>query len=169
MRLFSFYLTGAVLMYILVTGCSKPNETQTVSIQGKNASVTADGKGGGILVESDGTMASMGGGTVITELEIGVAFYPGSTEVPNTAFKSESQGEKNYICVRKTADSIVKIRDYYESQLKGISFTEFENKGVKNLIGSITVQKVKNVVISAARKPKDDFAEITIGSSSKSK
>ena len=101
----------------------------TVTAEGANGEkVTMDSKNGEMSMTStdkDGkkTSATIGGNTNITEADLGVRFYPGSTEKPSEQMKVDSDAEKDIMTCRTTSDDPQKVSDFYKDKVKNFSTT----------------------------------------------
>lgn len=107
----------------------------TVSGNGKDAQVNFQGK--------DGSTATFGG--TVTEADLGVAFYPGSTELPGS-MKTSEKGKTSAMASRQTTDPASKVIDFYTAAL-GKPESTFSSGD--NAIASWS--KPKKVSLSATR------------------
>ena len=114
---------------ITVTGDNGEKTTMKTSGDGTNVTVTGTDtngdkvtmsteKNGGMKVEGSKTNASIGGDTEVTEADLGVPFYPGSTAKAGSASKIETDDEKGYICARETTDDPAKVMEFYKDKVK---------------------------------------------------
>ena len=121
-------------MPLVLVGCStSKSESVSVGADGSSVTVTApdgtrtssttnpDGSSNVTITADNGEQATMSTGKdgSVTEAEIGVPFYPGSTEKPGSSFKVEVKGEKDYSSVRTTTDNPAKVADFYKEKVKG--------------------------------------------------
>ncbi len=93
------------------TATDKNGDTTTMTSE-KDGSVKVQGKDGN---------TSIGGGTSITEAELEVPFYPGSTEKPASNMKHEGNDEKVYSTTRETTDSPEQVAEFYKGKIKGMN------------------------------------------------
>ena len=171
-----------LLLSIGITGCSRSDNEPTLMTDGvqvnagkngaakdevtyttKEGKATVSGDNNSMKIETDKGSASMGAGTVVTEEEFGVAFYPGSQDKPGTSLKSETKDEKDYLVVRTTSDEPQKVVDFYKEKLKDITN-----------VSSGEVQVVKGTapngaIITVSVQKKDGTTEINSSSVQKSK
>jgi hypothetical protein len=79
--------------------------------------MTVDGDKGTFTSKDDKGNEFTAGGQV-TEADIGVPFYPGSKEKPNSSFTATENGRKSVLCVRTTPDDPEKVIAFYKDKLK---------------------------------------------------
>lgn len=137
----------------------KKNVTVTDS-NGDKTSVSSED--GSIKMDGPSGKASIGGNTSVTEAELGVPFYPGSTEKPGTGFKFEGKGEKSYMSVRVTSDTPDKVADFYKGKVKGST----SGGGADMMIVTGLLDSGAKFSVSATKK-EDGKTEISIGVSTK--
>lgn len=146
-----------VLGFVMASfGCSK-GEDPKVEI-GKDG-MTVDGKD---------VSASLGGGTVVSEEEIRMPFYPGSSPKPNGDVKIEAASEKNYMSVRTTADTPEKVAEFYESKVKGLKFNRFASGDTTNVMASTEADGWK-IAVTASKKGATAQTEITLAAGMETK
>jgi hypothetical protein len=150
----------AALCALISAGCGS-KDTQVITAP-DGATVTSNSKDGSVTYDKGDVKASMGGGTSITEEQLTMPFYPGSTEKANSSMKVEAATEKNYMCVRLTADEPQKVADFHTSKDKDLKFTRFEANGDVNMMASATKPDGANVAITISRKSGASETEITM-------
>ena len=144
-------LIGAILFASLFAiGCEKGDKFD-VSISGSNGeklNIKSDGEKGGLsatgtngdhfdLKADNGEMtlkatdsngekvdATLGKSVVISEDELGVPFYPGSTVQGSSQMRAETDSEKNFVSCRITNDEPSKVIDFYKSKVNEYSTSE---------------------------------------------
>lgn len=94
-----------------ISATDKNGETSTMTTK----------KDGSVNIQTKEGNASIGGTTTVSEEELGVPFYPGSTEKPGNNMKFEGGGEKNYSTVRLTTDSPDQVAQFYRTKVKGLT------------------------------------------------
>ncbi|MBS1713080.1 MAG: hypothetical protein JST30_01950 [Armatimonadetes bacterium] len=126
--------------------------------KGEKATFESDGKGGGTVTSTtpEGRQ-SMTSGTSFPESELGLPFYPGSTEKPEGSFKSESPTGSSHMSVRSTKDEQAKVAAFYKSKLKDP--TSVSTNGNEMLTGKLP--DGSNVQNTATRE--EGQSETTIG------
>ncbi len=84
---------------------------------GKEASVETD-KSGNVTVKSDqGTSRMSSDPSSVTEADLGLPFYPGSTPRANTAASIDTPEMKSRTSLRETSDSWEKVVEFYKPKL----------------------------------------------------
>lgn len=135
---------GVVMAGSFLSGCShttadgttvttSPGGTMTVTDKsGNTATVTGNGKditvqskdgtstmhadaNGYTATNSKGETVNVGGG--VTEQDLGVPFYPGSTEVPNGGMKATTSQGNEALSSRTTTDDPSKVVAFYTEKL----------------------------------------------------
>jgi hypothetical protein len=128
---------------LAIVGCEKGNkidvslsgsngEKINIKSDGENGKLSASGTNGEVLdIRSDnGEMtlkaqdnngakidAKVNGSPMVSESELGVPFYPGSTDKPSLQIKSENKAETVLVSVRSTSDSPNKVMEFYQSKV----------------------------------------------------
>ncbi len=110
----------------IVVDDGKGNVTEMKS--DKDGSVTVKTKEGAEATYSKDGMSGTNekgekfefGKSEVTEAEIGLAFYPGSSAT-NEDMKMEEKGKKTFLSTRTTSDDPSKVVDHYKSLLKDVS------------------------------------------------
>lgn len=152
-----------VVLAASIIGCGSKDSTTVVGADGSKTTVTTDSSGGGtVKMEGNGTSASIGGGTTVTEADLGVPFYPGSAEKQGAAMKVDTPTEKSYMCVRTTSDEPAKVKEFYESKVAGLKFTVIEANGDSTAMGETKLENGAKVAISATRKKDATETEVTV-------
>jgi hypothetical protein len=145
----------AILLSIL-GGCAQ-KETSTLP-DGTKVEVNQDGNS--LKVSSDKGSASLGVGTTVTEEELDIPFYPGSTEKPESSVKVELSSEKSYMTVRTTPDEPEKVAEFYKTKLTDVSVSAFElNEKKTAIIAGKTPSGMRGAVTASREK---DSQETTI-------
>ncbi|MEQ1933895.1 MAG: hypothetical protein ABL962_08460, partial [Fimbriimonadaceae bacterium] len=146
-----------------LSGCSGKESTTYINADGTKGTVTADSKDGSMKIESNGTTASVGGGTTVSEADMGMPFYPGSSEKPNSSMKVDAATEKSYLCVRLTSDDVQKVKDFYESKVKGLKFNTFDTAEQTNAMATTTLENGAKIAVTVSRKKSGSETEISMG------
>jgi hypothetical protein len=130
---------------------------------GEKSSITTNKEGGAMTMSNDKGTVNIGGNTSVTEAELGVPFYPGSTEKSGSGFKVETDKEKDYNTVRLTSDEPEKVTDFYKGKLKDPKGT------VAGPIHILTGLSESGAKITVMAEKKDGKTEISVGSATKLK
>lgn len=96
----------------------------TATVTGNGQEMTVESKDGkaqleaknGTLKEHDDKGNSVEMGTGVSEAELGVPFYPGSTETKDSMKANTDKGQE-FISIRLTNDAPAKVVDFYTSKL----------------------------------------------------
>jgi hypothetical protein len=161
-------LSVVAIAAVLISGCgrseksfSTPDGKVTVKTDGKQGgSFQMEGKDGKVSVVADQ------GGTV-TEAELGVPVYPGSTVKATVKMEDKSAGNKGNVEMRTltSKDNFEKVSGFYKANLKNVKSTFVQGEGGKGMAmfsigenGEITVNIIgdgdKETTIQVAKKTK---------------
>jgi len=159
-------LAVLVVAAVLISGCGR-NE-KTFSTPDGKVTVKTDGKGGTFQMEGkDGkvSVATDQGGSV-TEAELGVPVYPGSTVKATVKMEDKGAG-KGSVEMRtlSTKDNFAKVSEFYKANLKNVKSTFVQGEAGKGMAmfsigenGEITVNIIgdgdKETTIQVAKKTK---------------
>lgn len=100
-----------------------------VSVDSNGKATVTDGKGttvetqtgpdgkGMTATTTNGDTVSLGG-SVVTEAELMLPYYPDSNALPNADIKLDSKGIKTYMSVRTTSDSAAKVIAFYKEKVQ---------------------------------------------------
>ncbi|MEI7986817.1 MAG: hypothetical protein WCI55_14420 [Armatimonadota bacterium] len=144
-------------------------EQGNLSISGANGEkFKVDTKNGEMSMsgtDSNGakTSATMGGATTITEADLGVPFYPGSTEKPSEQMKVVTDTEKDFMSTRTSSDEPSKVIDFYKEKVKGITSSITNSPDTTLGICSGTLESGAKFTLTAERKKDSKETEIKIG------
>lgn len=156
---YSFFL---VLIFVAM-GCSKGQET-TVSISSDGKStIKVDEKAGSMEVKTNQATAKIGGEETVTEADLRLAFYPGSTELKGASMKVNSAKGDMFMCVRETSDSVEKVSSFYAGKVKDFKtfdgsvtgtayITGKADDGVKIAIQVARVKELTTITITKSTK-----------------
>lgn len=174
MKRFSLLVIAACLV---VAGCSSNDQGSDTTVKtnsdgstnvtvtnpdGSKTNVSTD-KSGSMKIDGPNGSASMGAGTSVTEAEIGVPFYPGSTEKAGASFKMETEKEKAYSSVRTTTDDPTKVADFYKDKVKGATSTTTSSGDTTMAMTSGKLENGAKFAMTAVRKNGETETLITIG------
>jgi len=172
-------LAAAFAALLVGFGCSKPGMTVTDG-EGNRATVSADGTkttytdsqgksstveakpDGSVSIKADDGKSSYEGGTTLTEEELGVPFYPGSAEKPNTAFKADTPTEQSRLSVRTTSDDPAKVAEFYKGKVKDakVSSMAMEQQEMQLVHGK--TESGGEVTVTATRQKGSSETEVNI-------
>ena len=143
--------------------------TGSVSISGANGEkVDFNAKNGEMSMsstENNGakTTATMGGNTSVTEADLGVPFYPGSTEKPAEQMKVDTDKETDFISARTTGDEPSKVSDFYKEKVKGSTTSAVNSGGLSMAICTGLLPSGAKYSMTAERKDGSNETLIKIG------
>jgi hypothetical protein len=125
---------AAAVMAVFVTGCGSKEETTIVGADGSSVTASKDGKsmtintpdgtanidtsGNGKTTFKDEKGNEASWGASVNEADLGVPFYPGSTEKPNESMTTSSNGKKSILSRRTTTDEPDKVIAFYKDKVK---------------------------------------------------
>ena len=127
-----------IALGLIVAGCSTtvtPNGTVT---KAGDTTTYSDNKGNSATVSDNGTAtykndkgetAQIGG--TVSEADLGLPFYPGSTEKPNASMKGDTNGEKSAMISRTTKDDPDKVVAFYKDKIPGGKDSNFTTGDTK--------------------------------------
>ncbi|MBC8065046.1 MAG: hypothetical protein H7Y17_09470 [Chlorobia bacterium] len=99
-----------------VTASSDGSTMTVTDDKGVTSTLNTDKSGNMTVKDGKGGEVEIGGGNV-SEGDLGVAFYPGSTEVGMGTSKIED-AEKSFVtCVRTSKDEPSKVLEFYQSKV----------------------------------------------------
>jgi len=147
---------------IACVGCGNSGTKEVVAADGTKATVDKDG-GSMTVTTPDGGTAAMGGAAKVSEADVQVPFYPGSTEAPDQSMKVETPNEKSYFSVRKTSDDAQKVADFYTAKLADMKLSKFETADTKTFMGNMELKDGAKVAISIMKKASEPETVISIG------
>jgi hypothetical protein len=162
-------LSLLVVGMVLISGCGR-SEKSFSTPDGK-VTVKTDGKGQGGTVQMEGkdgkvSVVTDQGGSV-TEAELGVPVYPGSTVKATVKMEDKSAGNKGSVEMRtlSSKDNFEKVSGFYKANLKNVKSTFVQGDAGKGMAmfsigenGEITVNIIgdgdKETTIQVAKKTK---------------
>ena len=119
-----------------MVGCAKPDINVT-DANGNNVKVSSDGTkmtstdkdGKTTTIETGATTGSVSvkdekgtttaeTGTSLSEADLGIGFYPGSTEKTGVSAKSDTPDGKSAMSVRTSTDEPTKVAEFYKGKVK---------------------------------------------------
>ncbi len=182
-------LLGAMLFASLFAiGCEKGDKFD-VSLSGSNGEklkIKSDGENGGLsatgsigehldLKADNGEMtlkatdsngekvdATLGKSVVITEGDLGVPFYPGSSEQGSNQMRAETDKEKSFISCRVTNDEPSKVVEFYKDKIKDYSTSESSTRDKKTGTCQGKLESGAKFNLTAERKEGSEKTEIKI-------
>lgn len=187
-------LIGTILFASLFAiGCEKGDKFD-VSLSGSNGEklkIKSDGENGGLsatgsngehldlradngevtlkATDTNGEKvdAVLGKNVVITEDELGVPFYPGSTEQGSSQMRAETNVEKSYISCRITNDEPSKVIEFYKNKIKDYSTSESSTSDMATGTCEGKLDSGAKFTVTAERKKGSDKTEVKIDVTSK--
>lgn len=152
----------------LAAGCSSGTKTvETTLPDGQRATVTQSADG--MKVEGNGMDASVGGAAKVTEEDLHIKIYPGSTLIADRSMKVKSAIEENAIAFYSSTDDPAKIAKFFEEQLGGSKFNEYKSGEAVNYIVQKDNPDGSKLAIAITRKSPSVPVEISIGYGKESK
>ncbi len=170
----------AMLAAAAVVGCSGPNQTYTDG-QGNKAVVSGDGStisvetkdgqksttdtASGKTTWTDGEKGgSMEAGAEVTEAELGLPFYPGSTVQENSGMKMDTTEGSIRTTVRTTSDLPAKVAEFYKAKLKDAGAYSSSNDGneTSTVGGKLDDDRTASVVATRDKDATSTTISITV-------
>lgn len=130
---------------------------ENVTSKSSDGSELTVGKDGFSGTNEQGEKFSMGASSV-SESELGLPFYPGSTPVPGRDMKSDSQGETSRVSVRSTADSAAEVVAFYKTRIESPTTTSTEHISI---VGGKT-KSGDEALVSVSKAPGRTDTEVTV-------
>ena len=159
-----------LLIVASVAGCGSGGSDDSVTISdGDGTKLTMNQKGGSLQVERDGVRATMGGKSIVTEEELGVPFYPGSSERDGGSMKAETPDEKTCVSARTTSDEVAKVKAFYAETFPAFKLVGGAADGGSSEIGMGKLPSGMDVSIQIVRAKDATETSISVGTSLKTK
>ena len=167
-----------------VTMTGDNGEKVTIKSSGEKGTMTAEGSNGekmsidskngemsmsGTDKNGEKTSMTMGGNTPITEAEIEVPFYPGSTEKQSDQMKIETDKEKSFVSSRTTSDDPQKVVDFYKDKVKNVTSSVINSGDTTMGMCGGNLPSGTKFSLMADRKKDSNVTEIKISVESKKK
>jgi len=135
---------------LLAAGCGSNPESTTVTNGGKSVNVT----------DNKGNSASLAG--AVSEADLGLPFYAGSTEKSGGAsMVVTDNGVKTATSDRTTKDDPDKVADFYKGKLKDVHVTPSNEGTTKMVVVNGTLDDGSEVAVTVAKEGSAD-TEITV-------
>ncbi|MFI5385077.1 MAG: hypothetical protein ACHQ50_03060 [Fimbriimonadales bacterium] len=166
------HLGTLVLASLIVIGCGK-SETTVVGSNGEKATVSKAGDSTTITDEkgksttftgndkqmsvttSEGTKMEAGKG--VSEADLGLPFYPGSTEKPAASMTmSGAKGEKVVMGARTSKDDPAKVIAFYKDKIEGAKDFSMNSDDTKSATVGGKLKDGSDVAVTASKKGSDD-------------
>jgi len=124
---------------------AQDGENNEVSVSASDKNVSMDLKADGNSIKNN---------VEISEAEVGMKFYPGSTSVPVASMHAVARDEEVWISTRSTMDSVEQVNAFYATALKwnktrsqeknGETKIELELEGRSGEDKGVSIQRSKN-------------------------
>lgn len=159
-----------LLTCISVVGCGSGSSGESVTISdGNGTKMTMSQDDSSIKVEGNGVTATMGGKSTVTEDELGVPFYPGSSDKDGGSMKAETPEGKTVVSARTTPDDVAKVKAFYAGKFPDFKFAGGAADGGGSEIGAGKLPNGTEVSIQIVRAKDATETTITVGTSLKKK
>ncbi len=123
-----------VLMLFALGGGKGGETTMAMSPDGKST-LKVDEIAGSMEVKTKEATATIGGEETVTEADLGLVFYPGSTEMKGASMKVKGAKGDIFMCVRETSDPVEKVSEFYAGKVKDFKTFEGAATGTAYLTG----------------------------------
>lgn len=179
----------ALLSLFVAVGCGSSSTTVMTDDKGNEVKVSDDGtkmsfkneKGetGTVETNAGGTELKMSGekgdthvatGTEVTEDDIGLPFYPGSTRNPSATMKASTPEGDSFQCGLKSPDVPSKVIEFYKPKLKDAQ-TAAMNDGtgdVQTVSGKLENGAKVGIVVRRTKDSNESEISITVVKEKKS-
>jgi hypothetical protein len=155
----------AAALAVFVAGCGKKEETTITTPDGTSVTVSQDDKkttGTDVSVSTTGgdMSATVGG---VTEADLGLPFYTGSTEDSmGASSKSEVNGQNVVVSMRTTKDDPSKVIDFYKEKVKKPIPSVSDAGGMK--VGGLAgeLENGAKVAIAATKQSADQDTKVVV-------
>lgn len=128
------------------------------------AEATDDGKGMK-MSDSEGNSMEMSS-TSVTEAELGIPFYPGSTP-GDGSMKMNADGRTSVMSVRLTSDDPVKVTGFYKSKVKEPNESSMTADGTVQATVTGKLENGADVAVMAAKMKGEKETRVTVTMSKK--
>jgi hypothetical protein len=158
------------LLLLIALGCgSKDNTVVTGGKDGSWSATTSKGeelqvsKDGMTMKNEKGEVSSLGVSDV-SESELGLPFYPGSTSIEGRDMKVNADGKQIFVSARMSSDTPTKVVEFYKDKVKDSQATTAEKFGsvagkledgrIVNVMAMVKDSGGTEVQVSVTREPK---------------
>lgn len=155
---------------VAVAGCSKPSATVSTDgakmtfedKDGQKATIESDEQGATVKVQSRDGDSTYESGATITEAELGLPFYPGSTEKPNGTIRTDTPDGKSLTMIRSTPDDPSKVVDFYKPKLKEAQTQTTSAEGTNHSMLFGKTESGSEVVITAVQQKDAKATDVSV-------
>lgn len=135
----------------------KTDGNTTTYKDNKGNEVNVDVNGGLTSTGPDGAKYATGGAAKITESDLGLPFYPGSTEDVAGSHRIETDKDLSVRSLRKSADDVGKVVAFYKSKLKDVTESSANNPQgqLTTLIGKLEDGSEISILVTRDAKAKE--------------
>jgi len=127
-----------------LVGC---NHDTTVATGPNGEKVTADQNGKSVTFDDGKGHKMTSSAGQVSEADLGVPYYPGSSDIENGGVKMDSPEGTSVSSTRTTGDDVAKVLDFYKSELEKAGFKVGGSMSSGDF-GSVSGQKSENDVVS---------------------
>lgn len=149
-------ILGISSLCFVAIACSGPTNQSPVETKATGTQSMTKESDGSVKVSDEHGTSSIGGGTTVSESDLGVPFYPGSAEISGTGFKFDGPKEVNASCDRSTTDSPDQVIQFYSEKLSN------STKNTSGAISSLTGQLPSGGTVVVAARSKDGQTIISV-------
>lgn len=98
----------------------------------------------------------------VTEKDLHLPFYPGAELSNEETMVVKTQNEHSIMAVFHTPDSPTQVKEFYESKVEGLKFSEFDGPDAQTMISETKADDGGKLAITIIKK-KDEKTKISIG------
>jgi len=182
-----FGFVAVSLCGVLLVGCPKP-ETTVSDANGNQVSVSGDGtkttftdstgkttttetgkNGVSTTVKDEKGESKLEAGKGVSEADLGLPFYPGSTEIVSGSFKADTPDQRTALSMRSTTDDCAKVIEFYKPKLKEAATMGMGDAAADRQMVTGKLDSGAQVSITATREKGKTETEVSVGVSLKLK
>ncbi len=146
-----------LVAFLTVAGCGVGSQKTVYA--GPNGKVTTDNNNNVTYEGAKGEKMSVGG-SLVSETDLGVPFYPGSKATEGKDLKVSADGKTNFMSNRTTSDDPAKVTAFYKGKIT--QPTETTSDKFAMVVGTLADKRKISVV--ATKGDTDVNVQVTVSS-----
>ncbi|MBS1721899.1 MAG: hypothetical protein JSS66_02710 [Armatimonadetes bacterium] len=131
--------------------------------KGNSSSLEGNTAGGTVKVtDAQGKTSTMTSGTTVSEADLGLPFYPGSSEKSTGSIKTDTPENTTVMSARSTADDPLKVSEFYKAKLKNATASSVSSDASKSEMVSGELENGAKVQVGAVKNKDATTTDITV-------